>query len=52
MKEGDSEEGTFGKVLSLGGMIKSWKKRWFVLDGTKLSYYLEQVVSFSLFDIS
>ena len=43
-KSGDAEESAIGFALTLGGLFKGWKKRWFILDGTKLSYYLDKVV--------
>ncbi len=34
-----SKEGWLSKE---GGAIKSWKKRWFVLEGEELAYYSKQ----------
>eukprot|EP01122_Echinamoeba_exundans_P004091 TRINITY_DN14104_c0_g1_i1.p1 TRINITY_DN14104_c0_g1~~TRINITY_DN14104_c0_g1_i1.p1 ORF type:complete len:182 (-),score=28.78 TRINITY_DN14104_c0_g1_i1:268-813(-) len=31
-----------GWLTKQGGFIRSWKKRWFVLQGNKLHYYLDQ----------
>jgi hypothetical protein len=34
-----------GWLTKQGGFIKNWKKRWFVLQGTKLHYYEDNVRS-------
>lgn len=33
-------------------MVKNWKKRWFVLQGDKIYYYVDELVCTKLFKIN
>lgn len=40
-----------GYLLKMGGKVKTWKRRWFVLKGGELLYYKSPVSKCSLFAI-